>query len=222
MKMMNYRRVLFAVFIFLPLIATAHMREGSDDNATSEANMDNTKVLVIRAVDNVKSNYYTPNLLAENTDIPEDSINQIYNEILEKNLSQTVTGLHFVGIDNRQMNTSLWQPIIKDIQLKGEGENIRADLSLVNKGKLMNVMKQEGSRYLLVIDAQYLRYSEKPMPMMYHFVNYSLYDINENKLCDGQSYFPAYEPQTSEELAKSSKKTMKKIASKINKVISNL
>ena len=122
-------------------------------------------------------------------------------------------------MDDYALNSSLWQPIVSNIVLKGEGENLRADLSAISRADLKNAMQDAGARYLLVIDAQYLRYTEKPMPMMYHFVNYSLYDSNEQKLTSGQNYFPAYQPQRKAELEKASMKSVRKIAEQLSKVI---
>lgn len=179
----------------------------------------NTKILVIRALDNVKSNYYDHYLLAENTGIAKDSVNQVYNEVVEQNLQSSGTGLNFIGMDEHKLSTKLWTPIVEQIQLKGDGENMRADLSSVNKTDLKRAMQNAGASYLLVIDAQYLRYSEQPMPMMYHFVNYTLYDSDEKQLTSGQNYFSAYQPQSKKALAKSSMKTVRKIADEVSKVI---
>jgi hypothetical protein len=222
MRKMYLRTFFVAMLSIAPIIVSGHTLDEPAERTTSTTNVDNSKVLVIRAINNVKSNYYTMDLLAENTDIAEDSVNSIYNRILEMNLEEAGSGLHFAGIDVHQMNSLLWKPIMQDIRLEGDGENMRADLSRVDKNALSEAMRREGARYLLVIDAQYLRYSETPMPMMYHFVNYSLYDNNEKQLCSGQNYFSAYEPQSTKELAKSSKKAMKKIASKINETIKGL
>ena len=176
-------------------------------------------MLVIRALDNVKSNYYDHYLLAENTGIATDSVNYIYNEVVEQNLQSSGTGLNFIGMDEHKLNMKTLTPILEQIKLKGNGENLRADLSSVNKDDLKRAMQNVGASYLLVIDAQYLRYSEQPMPMMYHFVNYTLYDSNEKQLTSGQNYFSAYQPQSKRDLTKSSMKTIRKIADEVSKVI---
>lgn len=209
---------LMTVMMFIPMA----VRAGSENTApkTHEDNIAvNSRVLVIRALDNVKSNYYDDYLLAENTDVAQDSVNQVYNGVVEHNLQKAGTGLHFVNMDDHMLNGSLWQPIVSNIVLTGEDENLRADLSAINKADLKKAMQAAGAQYLLVIDAQYLRYTEKPMPMMYHFVNYSLYDSDEQKLTSGQNYFSAYQPQRKAELAKASMKTVKKIAEQVSKAI---
>ena len=217
MRKSSIGALLFTMML-IPMMAYA----GSDDPApkTHEDNVAvNSRVLVIRALDNVKSNYYDDYLLAENTDIAQDSVNQVYNGVVEHNLQKAGTGLHFVNMDDHALNSSLWQPIVSNIVLKGEGENLRADLSAISRADLKKAMQDAGAQYLLVIDAQYLRYSEKPMPMMYHFVNYSLYDSNEKMLTSGQNYFPAYQPQRKAELEKASMKSVRKIAEQLSKVI---
>lgn len=214
----RFGAILMTVMMIIPMA----VRAGSENTApkTHEDNIAvNSRVLVIRALDNVKSNYYDDYLLAENTDVAQDSVDQVYNGVVEHNLQKAGTGLHFVNMDDHALNGSLWQPIVSNIVLTGEGENLRADLSAINKADLKKAMQAAGAQYLLVIDAQYLRYTEKPMPMMYHFVNYSLYDSNEQKLTSGQNYFSAYQPQRKAELAKASMKTVKKIAEQVSKVI---
>lgn len=216
------RKSSIGALLFTMMLIPMMAYTGSDDPApkTHEDNVAvNSRVLVIRALDNVKSNYYDDYLLAENTDIAQDSVNQVYNGVVEHNLQKAGTGLHFVNMDDHALNSSQWQPILDNIVLKGEGENLRADLSAISRADLKKAMQDAGARYLLVIDAQYLRYTEKPMPMMYHFVNYSLYDSNEQKLTSGQNYFSAYQPQRKAELEKASMKSVRKIAEQLSKVI---
>lgn len=208
------------LFLAMVLISFGIHVYAEDGPKTSESKAaTNTKVLVIRALDNVKSNYYDHYLLAENTGIATDSVNYIYNEVVEQNLQSSGTGLNFIGMDEHKLNMKTLTPILEQIKIKGNGENLRADLSSVNKDDLKRAMQNVGASYLLVIDAQYLRYSEQPMPMMYHFVNYTLYDSNEKQLTSGQNYFSAYQPQSKRDLTKSSMKTIRKIADEVSKVI---
>lgn len=189
------------------LLTTASAADGV--SATSR------KVIVVGLNDNVRSNYFNHALLAEDTGIAEDSICYVYNKVIEQNLRRLGGGISFECWTANQLNGQLWRPLISSMAVQGEGPNVTSDLSHIDKSMLKAAMQQEGARYLLVIDAHYLDYREKPMPMLYHYVNYSCYDSDERKVATGQSYFPAYEPQGEKEMTRSSMKLTRKIVDRI-------
>lgn len=183
-----------------------------EGNATSNNSVKPHRILVMGMQDNVKSNYFVTDMLAENTHIQEDSVCYIYNKVIEDNLAQmaqkTKSPYTFVyGKDVQENN----QELLEDIQTTGEGENLSSDLAFVNSNKLKGMLEQAGADYLLLLDSHYLKYQEEPFKTIFHYVNYSLYDANKKKLGQGSNYFTSINPQTEQQMIKSSKKSTAKM-----------
>ena len=74
----------------MTMLVSSNMMAGTpelESNATSNA-VKAHRVLVIGAKDNVKSNYFVTDMLAEDTQINPDSVCYIYNKVIEDNLAQ--------------------------------------------------------------------------------------------------------------------------------------
>lgn len=183
-----------------------------EGNATSSNSVKPHRILVIGMLDNVKSNYFVTDMLAENTHIQEDSVCYIYNKVIEDNLAQmaqkTKSPYTFVYGKDVQDNN---QELLDDIQTTGEAENQSSDLAFVNSNKLKGMLEQAGADYLLLLDSHYLKYQEEPFKTIFHYVNYSLYDANKKKLGQGSNYFTSINPQTEQQMIKSSKKSTAKM-----------
>ena len=183
-----------------------------EGNATSNNSVKPHRILVMGMQDNVKSNYFVTDMLAENTHIQEDSVCYIYNKVIEDNLAQmaqkTKSPYTFVYGKDVQDNN---QELLENIQTTGEGENQSSDLAFVNSNKLKGMLEQAGADYLLLLDSHYLKYQEEPFKTIFHYVNYSLYDANKKKLGQGSNYFTSINPQTEQQMIKSSKKSTAKM-----------
>lgn len=183
-----------------------------EGNATSRNSVKPHRILVIGMQNNVKSNYFVTDMLAENTHIQEDSVCYIYNKVIEDNLAQmaqkTKSPYTFVYGKDVQDNN---QELLDDIQTIGEAENQSSDLAFVNSNKLKGMLEQAGADYLLLLDSHYLKYQEEPFKTIFHYVNYSLYDANKKKLGQGSNYFTSINPQTEQQMIKSSKKSTAKM-----------
>lgn len=183
-----------------------------EGNVTSNNSVKPHRILVMGMQDNVKSNYFVTDMLAENTHIQEDSVCYIYNKVIEDNLAQmaqkTKSPYTFVYGKDVQDNN---QELLEDIQTTGEGENQSSDLAFVNSNKLKGMLEQAGADYLLLLDSHYLKYQEEPFKTIFHYVNYSLYDANKKKLGQGSNYFTSINPQTEQQMIKSSKKSTAKM-----------
>ena len=76
--------------LMMTMLISSNMMAGTPElegNATSNA-VKAHRVLVIGAQDNVKSNYFVTDMLAEDTQINPDSVCYIYNKVIEDNLAQ--------------------------------------------------------------------------------------------------------------------------------------
>lgn len=190
------------------LAGTPELEGNASNNSTAKAN----RILVIGAQDNVKSNYFVADMLAEDTQINPDSVCYIYNKVIEDNLSLLAkskkTSYTFIDGNNIQ---GTYNDILDDIKTTGEGENQASDLSLVNSTQLRGMLDQAGADYLLLLDTHYLKYQEVPFKTIFHYVNYSLYDGNKKRLAQGSNYFTSINPQSEQQMCKSSRKSTAKM-----------
>lgn len=209
------RFYLFQRVCCLILLMTTILTAYADGKGAKNESSVSNSIVVTGVRDNVQSNYFDNVLLSENTDICADSVCYFYNQIIEDNLNDLSRQYIFKDVDDNPE----WKNIIDKIRLDKIDKGSVSDLSGLNQNEFSNALMRAGARCMLVIDSHYLDYREKPMPMMYHYVNYSLYDRNGKKIGSGQTYFPAYEPQTKKELAKSSRKSTKKMLAQIDKTL---
>lgn len=213
-------------FFVLALLATT-LFNGSALAADSETEEDNAakldcnhKVLVVGMDDNIVSNYFSRDMLVEGTGINEDSVSYVYNKIIENSLAATAkktkSPFRFVESAGEQ---ETWDTLSKNVRIEGEEDKSTADLSTVDKQQLKKMLDQAGAAYLLVLDAHYLKYQETPFKTLFHYINYSLYDSNKNKLAQGSNYFTSINPQNEAQMMKSSSKSSEKIIDMIAKAV---
>lgn len=210
MKVFNVKLYVLALATMLCASVWAGTPE-TEGNAVNEE-VKTHRVLVLSAMDNVTSNYFVTDMLAENTNIKEDSVCYIYNKVIEDNLSaiakKAKSPYNFVVDGNQQAHAA---KLLENVRTVGEDENKSSDLAFVNAGELKNLLADAGADYLLLLDAHYLKYQEQPFKTIFHYVNYSLYDANKKKLARGSNYFTSINPQTEDQMLKSSKKSTAKM-----------
>lgn len=211
------KTIMLCLAMLLPVLAGT-VKAGNPETKESEAvkNEKSHRVLVVRMDDNIISNYFTKDMLAEGTDISEDSICAIYNKVIENGLAvtanKTKSEYNFITGDGAQNG---WVAMTKLARIEGEDDKATADLSTVNTAELRKLMDNAGASYLLVLDAHYMKYQEKPFKTLFHYVNYSLYDADKNKLGHGSNYFTSINPQNTAQMIKSSRKSTEKIVAMV-------
>lgn len=192
--------------------------EPETDVANITSSEKSHRVLVIGLDNNIVSNYFTVDMLADGTDIAEDSVSAAYNEVIKNGLATTArkekSPFSFVA-----GSQNAWADMARYVRIEGDDENAVADLSTVNADKLRSLLDGAGASYLLVLDAHYMRYQEKPFKTLFHYVNYSLYDAGKKKLAQGSNYFTSINPQNKAQMAKSSRKSTEKIVEMVEKTL---
>ena len=207
------------VLSLLVCVSAANVFAAGGKAKGSSAAMQKPKVLVMAPSDNVKSNYYVKEMLAEGTGIDKDSISYVYNNVIGSNLEKLsqksgVVLLNACDSKDKQINS-----LARSMRISGSGQDAAADMSAVDKNALHAEMQRLGAKYLLVIGQHYLKYQEQPLKTTFHFVSYSVYDINDKKLGGGSVYFTSFDPQGVAEMAKSSVKSSKKIVSDVERMV---
>lgn len=194
--------------------------EKTESNESNSAKLH--RVLVVSVKDNVKSNYFDVDILSEDSRIAADSICYIYNKVIEQNLVAAAKKdkSDFMFVNGQGMNGACLN-LSKKMQIIGEEDKLASDLAMVKNEELKALLDQAGAAYLLVLDAHYLRYQELPFKTIFHYVNYSLYDAEKNRLAQGSNYFTSINPQTEHEMLKSSRKSSAKILSLVEDTLKN-
>lgn len=208
------KKIVFSIIVLAMTFANTAMAGGKGNSTTGVDAM--PKILVIAPDNNVNSDYYVTDMLTEGTGINKDSVSYVYNNVIAAELQQVASKENVIMLNGcANSSASCWQ----GLQLSSQGEDATVDLSKIDKQKIQQEMLQHDASYLLVLDQHFLKYQEVPFRTMFHFINYSLYDLNNNKLGEGKSYFTSFEPQSAKEMEKSSMKSMKKMVADIAKII---
>lgn len=184
----------------------------------NKVNNNLVKVLVIGLHDNVESNYFPGSMITEETGIPTDSIDYTYNQIIARNIiaSNKNKRYQFVTSEKEAAISNL----LDKIKLKGEEEEIYADLSQVDDNLYEQLIKDTDSDYVLFLNQHYLKWQEKPLRTLFHITSYSLFDKNQQEITRGNNYFTSMNLEDKDKLSKDSLKSSSKIASNIVKSLS--
>lgn len=208
--MKNTRILLaFLIVIHTPILSWSK----KNDEATG--NTKETQVLIVGLNDNVKSNYYYNDQIAQETGMGADSIDLQYNHIIAENIvsSSAKSTCKFIeGGNNPDFGA-----LIDKIDVSGEGEECSSSLSRISEDELQKVLESADATYLLVLNQHYLKWQQQPMRTLFHIVSYTLYDKNKNKVVTGNQYFTCMNLQKPEKVVQLSRKSSSKIASSVTK-----
>lgn len=180
------------------------------------------RVLVVSVKDNVKSNYFDNDILSEDSKIAADSICYIYNKVIGENITAVAKKEKsaYIFVDGNTIKEDC-NDFIQQVGLTGEEDKLTSDLASVSDEQMKTLLDKAGAAYLLVLDAHYLRYQELPFKTIFHYVNYSLYDANKNRLAQGSNYFTSINPQNEVQMLKSSRKSTAKIVDMVESTLKN-
>lgn len=176
------------------------------------------RVLIVGASDNVKSNYYYDELIAEQTAIPVDSIDWQFNQLVANNLGDIAAkgDFDFVLLSPTQL---AWSELTSHLEVKGEGQTCSSDLSDLPTTTYQELLRQVEADYLLVLNQHYLKWQEQPMRTLFHIMSYSVYDKNKNPIYSGNEFFTSMKLEKLDRVAKLIKKPSEKIAQEVIRVI---
>lgn len=221
MKKMKKRGMTLLTMLF----AMVNVMTAGNPETTESLDANSVKqhrVLVVSVKDNVKSNYFDKDILSEDSKIAADSICYIYNKVIGENISAVAKKEKsaYMFVDGNTIKDDC-NNFIQQVNLTGEEDKLASDLASVNDEQLKSLLDKAGAAYLLVLDAHYLRYQELPFKTIFHYVNYSLYDANKNRLAQGSNYFTSINPQNEMQMLKSSRKSTAKIVDMVENTLKN-
>ena len=177
---------LLAMMIILFASAVNMTAVNYDKRAADIKSKDVKHILVIGLNDNVQSNYFPNCMITEESGIPTDSIDAVYNREIAVNIAESVKDnnkLMFVPVTSYRE----WEKIESEIKIEGENEECYANLADVNKDSLEKLMEEADGDYLLILNRHYLKWQDQPLRTLFHFVSYSLYDREKNEITHGNN-----------------------------------
>lgn len=214
--MKEMKTTIFKGIIFGLSVLGLSLSANAEDYVNENSNVSTKKVLVI-GLDNVNSNYFPQSMITEETGIPTDSISYTYNKIITNNIIQSNKDKDYTFVS--PVVSSEINEIIDDIQLKGEEEERYIDLSSIDNNEYHRLIDASNADYVLFLNQHYLKWQEKPLRTLFHFVSYSLYDKNQKEITKGINYFTCMNLEKADKLSKASRKSSSKIASTVIKSI---
>lgn len=213
MKTAFVKSIVLGLFVMASVMVVKAEEAGKDASGKNNAVV---KVLVV-GLDNVNSNYFPESMITEETGIPEDSIGETYNRIITDNiiLANKDKGVAFISSEN----ISDADQLLGNVVVKGENEERYADVEQIDHKNYQQLMDEAQADYVLFLNQHYLKWQEKPLRTLFHFVSYSLYDKNQQEVTKGNNYFTCMNLEKADRLTKASRKSSSKIASAIVKSI---
>lgn len=168
---------IFTVMFFL---AVASIAANAKESKKEGDNYHAKQILIVGLHDNVKSNYFYNGMIAEETGMKADSIDQTYNTIIAENIAASVKNgdCKFIPANATQVTGQ----VLNEIKVNGESEDCYSDLSAVPTEKLQKVLDNADADYLLVLNQHYLKWQDQPLRTLFHIVSYTLFDKDKNEV----------------------------------------
>lgn len=204
----SLRFLCFLLFIYVPFLSWS--KKNNKDAAAAE-----TQVLIVGLNDNVKSNYYYNGMIAEETGMQADSIDQQYNDIISNNIADAASQSSCRFIPGTRDHS--YDALIGKIAVTGEGEDCHSSLSGIAASELQEALDHAHAGYLLVLNQHYLKWQKEPMRTVFHMVSYTLYDKDKKQVLCGSQYFTSMSLEKPDKIMQMSRKSTSKIASSIAK-----
>lgn len=210
---------LFKIRIFTVafLLAVISMAATAKENKKEGGDYHAKQILILGLHDNVKSNYFYNGMIAEETGMRADSIDQTYNTIIAENIAASAKNgdCKFIPANSSLVSGE----VLNEILVNGESENSYSDLSAVPSEELRKVLDRADADYLLVLNQHYLKWQDQPLRTLFHIISYSLFDKDKKEIFRGNHFFTCMNLENPDKLRKSSRKSSSKIASSIMKTL---
>ena len=217
MKTIYFKRMLTMVCMFALLLTTVRAGRPAE-TAKSENEVKVKKSLVVGLPDNVGSNFFPLSMIAEETGLPEDSIDYVYNRAVADNIVRANKDRRYQFLRVEGPSVSGW---MERVSVKGEDEEAQyADLSQVDEAAYRQWMDTADADYVLLLNRHYLKWQEKPLRTLFHITSYSLYDNRHREVARGNHYFTSMALDNREQLEKDSRKTSSRIAQNVVRQLS--
>jgi hypothetical protein len=178
---------------------------------------DRKRVLIIGfQQDKMTSNFYLKDDIASKTKVSPDSLESLYSQAIIDGFTNIVSKeLEFIPCyDNR-----IVLEIHKHVRYDLEKDIILTDLTMLDMNTYKDFLNRYNADYLLFINQYKLSRMGNPFNVVFHIINYNLFNDSHNRLYAGQTSFNMEKLIPLAELDVKYKKQAKKIIVQCEKAI---
>jgi len=174
-------------------------------------------VLIITAVDNIKSNHYYDDYIAKEMGVAVDSLDYYFNGSVTRHLQS----LHEGALEYTLLPEADLSVVKDDIEISGEAESSVASVDKMSLEEYHSLLEKNKTEFLLVINQHYLKKMESgTMNTVFHIVSYTLFDKDKKQLNTSSLYYSTIKLDKPGKMESQLRKTAAKMASKLEKVVS--
>jgi hypothetical protein len=197
----------------LPVFGTVTAKANNGDEKEGIENAQRVAFLGIGS-DNLRSNYFSDEIIAGKMNVPEDSIHEAFNRHFFEILSK-------VSAKNRKTNVVYCcfgegKTILESVKYDNKGDEMESDISGVSQRQLSEFLEKTSTVYLALIDQYYIKKEGYPYNNISHIIAYSVYDGNKNVVFRGRHQFSSLEMDDFSNYTKQFSKIANKLLAKIN------
>jgi hypothetical protein len=197
----------------IPVFGICTLSAGDGDGKDAAAGVQRIAFLGI-GNDNLHSNYFSDETIAQRMNVPEDSINEAFNRIFFETLSRA-------SLKDGKTNMVYCCPeegqaIRESVKYTMSGDEMESDLSAVPQGELNGFLKKTSTAYVMLVDQYYIKREGYPYHNVSHIINYSVYDGSKKVVFRGRHRFSSLDMDDLGRYSKQFSKIAGKLLAKMN------
>jgi hypothetical protein len=187
----------------------------ADGGKAKEADMDSQRIAFLGVgIDNLRSNYFSDEIIAGKMNVPEDSINETFNRHFYELL-------HDACLKSRKPNIVYCcfdegRTILESVTYSNKGDEMESDLSGVPQELLNGFFEKTSTGRLMLIDQYYIKKEGYPYHNVSHIITYSVYDRNRAVIFRGRHQFSSLDMEDFDNYTKQFSKIAQKLLAKID------
>ncbi len=137
--------------------------------------------------ENLRSNYYTSDVIAGKMDTTEEAIDQAFNTSFFIALESACTRNNKIAAIFSCCEDAY--TVLEAVEYVEEGDEIRSNLSVVPQASVEVLLEKTTADYLVLIDQYYIKKEGYPYNNISHIIGYSVYDENREVVSRGRHHF---------------------------------
>jgi hypothetical protein len=200
----------------LCIISIVGVYTSKANNGKEKEAIDNTQRIAFLGIDNenLHSNYFSDETIAEKMNVPEDSINETFNRHFFEILNNAC-------IKNSKINMVYCcfeegKRILESVKYDNKGDEMESDISGISQGHWNHFFEKTSTAYLMLVDQYYIKKEGYPYHNISHIIAYSLYDKNKKIVFRGRHQFSSLDMDDFSHYAKQFSKIANKLLAKMN------
>jgi hypothetical protein len=197
----------------LPSTGIFTLKADSGKVKEADANLPRIAFLGISA-GNLRSNYFSDEMIAGKMDVPEDSINETFNRHFYEMLSEAC--LKNSKPDIVYCCFDEGKTILESVTYNHKGDEMESDFSGVPQELLSDFFEKTSTGCLMLVDQYYIKKEGYPYHNISHIITCSVYDKNMEIIFRGSHRFSSLDMEDFDHYAKQFSKIAHKLLAKID------